>query len=299
MGAGKEGMNRVHTKNSSIRKRYIKRTVCGLVVLVLAAASSSLAYERYKNDAEDAGSNCSLCHGDFTDGTSTKGSVFPGGDKHSMHNSGSAMDAACGLCHTQGDSRNPFLGSSDGTANNPGLGCNGCHDAEGLRAHHMVNNVTIPGGLTCATCHPGDGTPPAEDQIPPYYGTADTNVDDPLNSVQAANTGENWTIGDFLGTDNDGDNLYDMADFDGGYPLVITDESVAGNDVQITWASAKGRCEVLQQVDSLGTNFVDVGSVITNSGVGQVTNDVTIAGGAASPSNRFFRVRYTYPAPVL
>lgn len=267
----------------------------GVVLLVIVLVGhSSFAYERYKNDAEDDGSNCSMCHGNFDGDVSTKGSVFPSDDKHAMHRSGTYMDADCGLCHTSGDGRNPWLGSSDGTANNAGLGCNGCHNAKGLRAHHAVNNVSL-----CANCHTNDhliATVP-ENVKPPYYGTADTKVDNPLNPVAAANVNENWTIGDFIGTDNDGDNLYDMVDYDGGYPFIIATSEIVGNDLQISWVSAGGRSEILQQADSLGSGFSDVGSVVTNSGTGVVTNNVTIADGATSTSNRFFRVRYAHPAP--
>jgi len=268
----------------------------GVVLLIIVLAGhSSFAYERYKNNAEDDNSNCSLCHGDFKDSTSTKGSVFPSGNKHTMHNGASYMDTECDLCHTSGDSHNPYLGSSDGTGNNSGMGCNGCHNAKGLRAHHVANGITL-----CASCHVHTNdvsiaTVP-ENVKPPYYGTADTNVDNPLNAVAAVNVNENWTIGDFVGTDNDGDNLYDMADFDGGHPFIIATSEVIGNDLQIKWASAGGRCEILQQTDSLDSGFSDIGSVVTNSGVGVVTNNVTIVGGATSPTNRFFRVRYTYPA---
>lgn len=268
-------------------------SLAGMVLLIFVLAdTSSFAYERYKEPVSEAGW-CSSCHGDFTDSMSQKGSVFPGDDKHTMHRGNSYMNADCDLCHKSTDERNPWLGSSDGTDNNDGLGCNGCHNAKGLRAHHAANGV-----MNCAACHANDHliVTVLESGIPPYYGTADTNVDDPLNSVAAANTGENWTIGDFIGTDNDGDNLYDMADFDGGHPFIIATSEVIGNDLQISWASAGGRCEVLQQVDNLSSNFVDIGSVVTNSGVGVVTNNVTIAGGATSLSNRFFRVRYTYPA---
>ena len=51
---------------------------------------------------------------------------------------------------------------------------------------------------------------------PPYYGTAYTKARNPGNTVLAANTNENWSVGDFLGTDNDGNNLYDLADYDIG-----------------------------------------------------------------------------------
>ena len=77
------------------------------------------AYDKY-------GDGCDNCHGSFTGGVSTKGSVFPGDDKHQMHSSGNEMDTDCNLCHTQiGD--DPFIGSSAGTANNKGYGCVGCH----------------------------------------------------------------------------------------------------------------------------------------------------------------------------
>jgi hypothetical protein len=119
------------------------------------------------------------------------------------------MNTECDLCHTSGDGRNPFIGSSDGTGNNPGLGCTGCHVEFGLRAHHAVNSIT-----QCAGCHPNDPTPTPENTIPAYYGTADTNVDMPCNPDPQANINENWTIGDFEGIDNDGDNLYDGNDPD-------------------------------------------------------------------------------------
>ena len=277
-----------NTQTVQLRITNSLRTLLAGVVflLVVIAGNSSFAYRQY-NDG------CMGCHGAFTDDTSTKGSIFPDDSKHKMHKD--TMNTECNLCHTSGDGKDPFIGSSNGTANNPGLGCNGCHNAFGLRAHHAANGITA-----CAGCHPGDGTPLPENVLPhatnTYYGTADTLADNPLNDVALAYTNENWTVGDFVGTDNDGDNLYDMADFDGGHPFIIATSEVIGNDLQIKWASAGGRCEILQQTDSLNSGFSDIGSVVTNSGVGVVTNNVTIVGGATSPTNRFFRVRYTYPA---
>ena len=84
----------------------------GLLLLVfslLLAVAPAAAFERY-NDG------CQNCHGAFTDGTTTKGSVFPRDDKHRMHRSSSNMNADCNLCHSSGDGRDPFIGSSDGTA---------------------------------------------------------------------------------------------------------------------------------------------------------------------------------------
>jgi hypothetical protein len=190
---------------SNAMKKFMLAATLGICIVALVAwLPMAQAYERYNN-------GCNDCHGAFTDATSTKGSIFPGGNKHDMHNDNSGMNADCNLCHTQGDNRDPFIGSSDGTAINPGIGCNGCHNAEGLRAHHAVNDVTI-----CAPCHMGDPTPPAENVTPPYYGTADCDVDEPCNAVAASNINENWTVGDFIGTDNDGDGLYDGNDPDCG-----------------------------------------------------------------------------------
>jgi hypothetical protein len=181
------------------------------------AIRSSQAFERYKNDNEDPGSNCSMCHGDFTDGTSPTGTVFPGNDKHEMHRNGAAMDSQCDLCHTSGDSRNPWLGSSNGTGNNIGVGCVGCHGRDyggaigdsgvGLRAHHVNAGITM-----CAGCHPTDPAPLPEDVKPRYYGTADTLADDPCNLPPTLL--ENWSIGDLVGLDNDGDLVYDGFDDD-------------------------------------------------------------------------------------
>lgn len=113
-----------------------------------------------------------------------KGTIFPSDDKHEMHRSTSAMNTACDLCHTNGDDRNPYMNSSNGTASNPGLGCNGCHGNDyggsigvtgaGLRAHHAINGIT-----DCADCHDSDPVPLPEHVPPPYYGTPDTLANHP------------------------------------------------------------------------------------------------------------------------
>lgn len=202
--------------------------LAGSICMILAlAAGPADAYDRYKNPATESG-NCSTCHGDFTDNVSTKGSVFPGGDKHQMHRSNSNMNADCDLCHAGGDQDNPWIGSSDGTATNPGLGCGGCHGrvedqghdgispgtGAGLRQHHMRSGVT-----ECLICHsdsdPMSYTPVGEHVSPVYYGTVDTNVDNSCNPP-GAGTGvnENWTIGDRIGDDQDGDLLEGVFDPD-------------------------------------------------------------------------------------
>lgn len=187
-------------------------------------------------------SGCSNCHGNFTDDVSTKGTIFPGGDKHAMHRSSSNMDSDCGLCHvTNGDT--PQMDSSRGTANSPGYGCVGCHGREqdaghddlsggrgaGLRQHHQLN------GVNCAACHsdanPANYHPVGENVLPAYFGTAiDTRADDACNLVAAAQTGENWSVGDFAGLDNDGDNRYDREDSDCVPPMVSLADT-SGNSV--------------------------------------------------------------------
>lgn len=185
----------------------------------LLAVANADAHERYNG-------GCQLCHGDFTEGVSPQGTVFPGDDKHRMHRSSSYMNADCDLCHATGDGNDPFIGSSDGTANNPGIGCSGCHGREedmgndnisngrgaGLRQHH-----TNAGEMNCVGCHddadPANYTPVGEDVLPTYYGTVDTNVDAPCNEVAMMNVNENWSDDmDFVGQDNDGNGDYDMAD---------------------------------------------------------------------------------------
>jgi hypothetical protein len=160
------------------------------------------AYQRY-NDG------CYTCHGSFTDATSPKGTTMPSGSKHEMHRASSAMNTECALCHLTGDQRNPYTGFSDGTAINAGLGCTGCHNNFGLRRHHALNGVS-----ECAECHDADGPPPSENVKPPYYGSIETLAANPCNATAQAATNENWSIGDYLGLDNDGDNVYDAQDTD-------------------------------------------------------------------------------------
>lgn len=190
-------------------------SIAAAVILVVGVGvDRAEAYPRY-NDG------CQACHGHFTDGTSPLGTLIPPG-KHDMHRDAAYMDTECDLCHTNGDNKNPFLGSSNGTAINIGYGCAGCHGrledesstsgmSAGLRQHHFNAGITI-----CAACHldadPANYTPVDEDVVPPYYGTADTLVDEPCNSDPTAGVNENWSYGDFVGLDNDGDHAYDVLD---------------------------------------------------------------------------------------
>ena len=163
-------------------------------------ATDSHAYQRY-NDG------CQNCHGAFTSGSSPKGTVFGGGSKHEMHRSSSFMNTDCNLCHTSGDNRNPYTGSSDGLTGITGRGCTGCHNAAGLRNHHRTT------GASSCSCHGSSAeAAPVESTQPPYYGTTATKANNACNPVATANLNENWSVGDFLGLDNDGDDLYDSSD---------------------------------------------------------------------------------------
>ena len=256
-------------------------------LLAFITISSVFGYDRY-NDG------CMDCHGHFKDDTTTKESVFPEDDKHEMHRGDDYMATACDLCHTNGDGRDPFIGSSNGTVDgelgNEGLGCTGCHVAVGLRAHHAANNVA-----DCADCHDDDPAPLPENVKPPYYGTDDTKADNPCNDVLAAGINENWTIGDFVGLDNDGDNLYDLADFDCGPPYEIVTLVKEGDDMRIIWVTVGGRRDMLQATSDLSAPFTDVGSAIDVPGVGVVTESTVEVNGATN-SKRFFRIK---PVPLV
>ncbi|MFG0252764.1 MAG: hypothetical protein ACF8NJ_07830, partial [Phycisphaerales bacterium JB038] len=163
---------------------------------------------------------CNNCHGGFFGPTSPKGTIFPSGSKHTMHASGSYMDTSCGYCHASNDNDDPWLDFASGVGDVPGYGCVGCHGRDyggdlgvsgvGLRQHHVVTGAPSCGG----GCHAGDPAPLPENVKPPYFGTPYTNADDPCNNPP--DYLENWSIGDTLGLDNDGDNLFDTDDPDCG-----------------------------------------------------------------------------------
>jgi hypothetical protein len=194
------------------------------------------------------------------------------------------MNTDCDLCHTTGDSRNPFLDSSDGTTDTLGLGCSGCHVPEGLRAHHIIN------GINCAGCHPNDAAPDPENVAPPYYGSVDTLVDNPCNDALVSNTNENWSVGDFLGSDNDGDGLYDIADFDCGPPYQLVSITREGDNIRLTWETTGGRSDAIQAATTVDGAYSDIGVTITNPGVGPLVTNLLDVGGAAG-GTRFYRVR--------
>lgn len=254
-------------------------SIVGMAFIVMGSQVSK-GYETYSG-GPDGG--CIDCHGDFRSSTSTKGTIFPSSQNHEMHRASANMGTACNLCHS-GASRTPvYTGSSNGTSDNAGLGCSGCHLGDGLRTHHAVNGITL-----CYDCH-NVGAPPAETVKPPYYGTPDTKVNNPGNTVLASKTNENWSVGDFLGLDNDGNNLYDLADYAVG-PYLLLNVKREGGDIRVTWLTAGGRADAVQWESSLSGVNAHVSADIPIPGVGLITNSFVDVGGATN-SVRFYQMK--------
>jgi len=190
--------------------------VTALVVMV-GWSNAAHAYEVWSD-------GCDNCHGDFRNNpySPASGGADWADSLHNVHRDSAFMNSDCELCHTTGGRTPVYLGSSDGTVANTGVGCVGCHTENGLQLHHINAGETI-----CSGCHT-PGAAPAESVSPPYYGSVDTNVDVPCNDDTG--TSEDWS-GDGVGLDNDGDQLYDSADSDCGVAPICGDANVdAGED---------------------------------------------------------------------
>lgn len=259
-------------------------TAVGLSLVVIGIHSGQ-AFETY-----DAGCSATGCHGDFRGPTSPKGTVFPGGKNHDMHRY--TMGTQCELCHTSPDEFPVYIGSSDGVGTVTGLGCSGCHVGSGLRKHHQAKGVT---GCYVAGCHTSaSDNPPKENVIsPPYYGTAYTLVKNPANTVQVANTNENWSVGDLWGVDNDGNGLADQADYAIG-PFRILSTVQEGNDIRVTWQTAGGRTNTVQAASAVSGTYANLSSAVRRTNAGVFTTNYLEAGGA-NKAARFYRIKSTYP----
>jgi hypothetical protein len=280
-------------KQSKRTERNIGKVLLGLatgLVLALIGNNTAQAYELYAD-------GCNDCHGNFDSSTSPKGTQFPSNSNHTMHNGSSSMNTECELCHT-GDPDNAlvYLGSSDGIGTVAGLGCSGCHVGSGLRKHHAIRGETAcySGGAGCHGTGASDN-PPAENVIsPPYYGTAYTQVQNPSNTVQVANINENWSVGDFVGLDNDGNGLADLADYTIGPRERILSASREGNNLRVTWQTAGGRTNTVQAAGTVTGTYTNLSSAIKISGAGLVTTNYLEVGGATS-NTRFYRTRSQVP----
>lgn len=277
----------MNKRTSTTANRFTLMIAASLLGLA-AACNTSQAYQRYN-------SGCQNCHGAFTGNTSPQGTAFPSGDKHRMHRNSANMGTSCVLCHTTGDGDDPYIGSSDGVTGgaNPitGMGCSGCHVGSGLRRHHAATGTTACYG-SATGCHGTvPETAPAENVFPYYYGkTTYTKCNNPGNTALVSNTNENWSVGDFIGLDNDGNNLYDVADFAIGGRYQILSTTKEGNNVRITWQTAGGRRDVLQVSGVANGSYSNLSSTISNAGVGMLTTNYLDVGALTSKPQRYYRV---------
>jgi hypothetical protein len=267
--------------------------IIGASLLALAATcNTSQAYNAYGDGCSATG-----CHGDFRGQTSPKSTVFPQGENHDMHRDSASMATDCELCHTSPDRTPVYIGSSDGVGTVAGRGCSGCHVGSGLRKHHATRGVTgcYTGGVGCHGTGASDN-PPAENVISPYYYEAAytngyTLAHNPANTAQVANTNENWSVGDFVGLDNDGNGLPDLADYTIG-PFRILSAKPEGNNLRVTWLTAGGRTNTVQAASKVSGTYTNLSAAVKISGVGLVTTNYLEVNGATNAS-RFYRMKST------
>jgi hypothetical protein len=148
----------------------------------------------------------------------------------------------------------------------------------------LVSGVTV-----CLECHPNDSAPPPETTKPPYYGlTGFTKANNPGNTVLATNVNENWSAGDFLGLDNDGNGLYDLADYAVG-PFRLLSATLEGNNIRVSYVTAGGRTNSVQAAGAANGTYTNLASAFEVAGVGLVTNSYLDVGGATNAA-RFYRL---------
>ena len=204
----------------------------GLAIIAVAMwVPKAAAYEQYSANRD--ATYCRACHGDF------RATVYidPNGlnwgvNLHDLHRN-TMLNGACNVCHMV--SKFPaYTNTSFGVTGFDRIGCVGCHgraqdrgvrpgdcvdsnvttgpcgDGAGLRQHHTNAGVTV-----CGECHadafPAAKSPVGEDVAPPYYFTPDTaHPNKPTSPCNAAGK-ENYADG-AQGLDNDGNDIYDLAD---------------------------------------------------------------------------------------
>jgi len=205
-------------------RRHIFRIfmVCFLAIAAFAFwVPDAAAYGDY--------SGCGDCHGDFRATTylsQVDGSSL--GNLHNLHRT-TMLSGDCDVCHRSGTTNPPVnIASSAGGTGLQAISCMGCHgrsqdaghDSEsaglgaGLRQHH-----TRAGVSDCQGCHsdanPANYTPVGENVKPPYYanpGTGHPNMPTDSCNANPTSTGKETFAGSPIGLDNDGNDLYDVAD---------------------------------------------------------------------------------------
>jgi hypothetical protein len=125
---------------------------------------------------------------------------------------------------------------------------------------------------------------------PPYYGTASTQVRNPANTAQVANTNENWSVGDFWGLDNDGNGLADLADYTIGPRESILSATREGNNFRVTWQTAGGRTNTVQAAGNVSGTYANISPAIIRTNAGLFTTNYVEVGGANNAA-RFYRTK--------
>jgi hypothetical protein len=202
--------------------------VCGCVLIGIPGAE---AYDRWS--VNDDATNCGYCHGDFRNNSYVSpvdGQTW--GNLHNIHRN-TMLSGDCATCHygAGGDEFPVLLNLSGGGNGLAPISCMGCHGVDpqdpsqpngwgaGLRAHHLNAGVgPDASGRTCASagCHVNDPAPPPEDRLPSYYLNPGNNHPNmPTDSCNPASAGYPESFaGANMGTDNDGDLVYDENDPD-------------------------------------------------------------------------------------
>lgn len=209
-GSVKQINHFLRVRTSAFGTTFLAASLTAALAIAAVTAREAQAYPLY-NDGFGIG--CVQCH-----------SGFSGGPQHLLHavHTSKFGITTCNACHPNGGGSKPVRTYRSGTGG--ALGCAGCHGLDygeasaldsqpkasgyGLRQAHANAGVTV-----CQDCHYAGnlGSPdplPAilpESELPPYYGTAVTNLYNPCESAQEDNT---FDI-DLLGLDNDGDGARD------------------------------------------------------------------------------------------
>jgi hypothetical protein len=121
----------------------------------------------------------------------------------------------------------------------------------------------------------------------------DTKAKNSGNTVQVANTNENWSVGDYMGLDNDGNNLYDLADYAVGSFRILS-LNREGNNMRLTWLTAGGRTNTVQAASVVSGTYSNASPALRISGVGLVTTNYLDIGGATNAA-RFYRLKSIVP----
>lgn len=251
------------------------------------------AYDQWSIDRTSG--NCATCHGDFrASGYVSKNDnvAWTGGTSlHNGHRS-TMLNGDCNTCHAA--SQFPtMLNSSNGGTGFSQIGCLGCHGraepsaggmvtGTGLRQHHTRTGAATCGGVGCHTdANPATVTAAPENVQPPYYFTPDAAHPNKPTEACNGNSSESL-LAPPLGLDNDGNNIYDMADcstisvepaggssleFEGAWP------NPARRGLRVAFTLSAAQPAVLEAFDVNGRRVVihEVGSM----GIGRHVVDLT------------------------